>query len=313
MAYPELFKTKKAAEHEIAPNKADLTQVIENKENPQTANNNINICKLGVTLKINGLADSWHSGAFRRFSAGGWAPRPSRFGFSTKRHRRLDITLARHYGAAHIDEIEFRGHAAEALQRARAADEARGRCPSLSPLTDAERKALDPRTPEGQTAIIREHFAMSPRLTVLPDGTEVWRNQQGTVIPRPIDAWPVPKQKPTRGNLFHARNPRLAQLRDNGVVTWHDRTGAEVPGPAGDLDATGDDVLAEHAAAVAAMSDDELLTIFARGADTAPDDKRAALAAGLRAYAARSSQHAAALFMSGRRRTFAPAKSAAAA
>jgi hypothetical protein len=49
--------------------------------------------------------------------------------------RRIDITIARHYGATHIGEIEFRGHAAAALKRARDTDEKTGRLASLESHT----------------------------------------------------------------------------------------------------------------------------------------------------------------------------------
>jgi hypothetical protein len=304
--YRDMFETERAAKDDIERNRANIAQVIEKQERPQTAHS-IYMSNLRPFLEINGLAEAWRTGAFRRKFNGGWAPRRSRFGFDPRQHRRLDITIARHYRAAHIDEIEFHGHAADALQRARAADEALGLCRSLSPLTDAQRRALDPRTPAGQTAIIRDHFEMWATRIIHRDGTEEWRDWRGNVIPRPIDAPPRPEPpKPTRGNLFHLRHPHLIRTNEDGVVKWSDRTGQPVASPDGDPDAVGPEIFCEHRAAVAAMTDAELLTVFTRAAERAPADKRAQLLAHLRGYAAKSPEHAAALFMSGKRWTFAP-------
>jgi putative DNA primase/helicase len=142
-----------------------------------------------------------------------------------------------------------------------------------------------------------------------PDGKliEFWRDYRGTLIAPPIDAPPSsPPPAPTRGNLFHRRNPRLVRFSEpdgegHQIVTWYRRDSSEVPGPAGDLDEVGESVDAEHQAAVAVMSDSEIeAALMARG-HGAPPEAVAAFAARVRVMAAGSPQASIAIFMRDRR------------
>jgi hypothetical protein len=259
------------------------------------------------------------SGTFRHVSPGAKAGPWSDLHINPKvlEQRRVDIQLARASGAAHIDEIKLNGPPAEAAKAQRAMDEKQGICRSLSLLNHKERKALDPRAPAGASKIVAEHFALRPARIVrrMPHGTETeeWRDCQRNVIPRPIDAPPQPSPAPpTRGDLFCRRNPHVARVIETDgtgkiTVEWYARrTGQVIGTPAGDLGETGPIVALEHQAAVAAMSDAELLAAVTIGTADAPEAAKTALAVSLREIAARSPEHAVALFMSGGRWRYAP-------
>jgi phage/plasmid primase-like uncharacterized protein len=310
--YGDLYETPRAAKDDIQRSRPILSQVLENKERTQDANNIYSISKLRPFLENKDLGDNWRRGAFRVRADDRWGPRHSGLGYSPSMVRRPDINIARHLRLPHIDRLEFRGHAAEALQRARARDESMGSCWSLSPHSDAERKKLDPRTQAGQHAIIAEFFKTHPtrvacRSTVDGAVVHVWRDHTGKPIAPPIDAPPSsPPPAPTRGNLFHRRNPRLVRFGEpdgegHQIVTWYRRDSSEVSGPAGDLDEVGESVDAEHQAAVAVMSDSEIeAALMARG-HGAPPEAVAAFAARVRVMAAGSPQASIAIFMRDRR------------
>jgi putative DNA primase/helicase len=310
--YGDLYETPRAAKDDIQRSRPILSQVLENKERTQDANNIYSISKLRPFLENKDLGDNWRRGAFRVRADDRWGPRHSGLGYSPSMVRRPDINIARHLRLPHIDRLEFRGHAAEALQRARARDESMGSCWSLSPHSDAERKKLDSRTQAGQHAIIAEFFKTHPtrvacRSTVDGAVVHVWRDHTGKPIPPPIDAPPPPAPPaPTRGNLFHRRNPRLVRFSEpdgegHRIVAWYQPNGSEVSGPAGDLDEVGEAVDAEHQAAVAVMSDSEIESALMARSHGAPPEAVAAFAARVRVMAAGSPQASIAIFMRDRR------------
>jgi hypothetical protein len=273
------YVSENAARHDIKLNSALISQAIENKAKVGDAHRDY-ICEAALCLKNNHLA----GGEFRHHRPGSVPPVWSDFGFNPDRpgRRRIDITIARHYGAKHVNEIEFRGHAADALERSRAMDHKLNRMPSLA-LYDTKTTPLDSRE------FWENVFAMSPtRVTRrMPDGAIVatWRTYDGKTIDAPIDAPPAPPAPPP----VPTGMARIVDTDADGKtsVEWVNLPTRTGPHPLA--------ALLAHRRQILAMSDDEILSAMADVIACAPED-RAALAQRVRAYAAKSSSRAAEVF-----------------